>query len=240
MDHDVVVRQKMTERYLLDELNPEVREEFEEHFFDCPDCAVDVRAGALFVDKSKVVFAHAAAGAPSVVPTPAPVVPGWIRWFRPAWAVPVMALLLATVGYDALVEHPQNQQKMQQMQLAMNTPQVLPYGSINVGAYGSDGPVITTHPGAGFLLFMRIPPETGYASYTADLFNPTGKLEWSLNIPAPPTPSATSASTQDQWSVQVPAANRPAGNYILKVHGITTSGESKVVGQASFELQIQP
>jgi Putative zinc-finger len=236
MDHDVVVRQKMTERYLLDELNPEVREEFEEHFFDCPDCAVDVRAGALFVDQSKVVFANetGAAPAPLAVPAPAPVVPGWIRWFRPTWAVPVMALLLTVVGYQNLVERPQ-------MQVALNTPQVLPYGSVNVGAYGSDGPVITTRPGVGFLLFMRIPPETGYSSYTADLYNPAGKLEWSLNIPAPPASStSTSATTQDQWSVQVPAANRPAGNYIVKVHGITTSGESKVVGQASFELQIQP
>lgn len=239
MDHDAVVRQKMTERYLLDELNPEVREEFEEHFFDCPDCAVDVRAGALFVDKSKVVFAHEAAPAPSAVPIPNLVKPGWTSWFRPTWAVPVMALLLTTVGYDALVEHPQTEQKIQQMQLAMNTPQVLPYGSVNVGAYGSDGPVITTQPGKGFLLFMRIPPETGYSNYTADLFNPAGKLEWSLNIPAPAA-SSTTESMQDQWPVQVPAANRQAGNYILKVKGITTSGESKVVGQASFELQIQP
>jgi Putative zinc-finger len=230
MDHDVVVRQKMTERYLLDELNPEVREEFEEHFFDCPDCAVDVRAGALFVDQSKVVFAHEAAPAPLAVPTPAPVVSGWIRWFRPTWAVPVMALLLTVVGYQNLVERTQTQ-------LAMNTPHVLPYGSVNVGSYGSDGPVIATRPGAGFLLFMRIPPETGYSSYTADLYNPAGKLEWSLNIPAPP---ASSTSTQDQWPVQVPGADRSPGTYTVKVHGITTSGESKVVGQASFELHIEP
>lgn len=44
MDHTAVVRQKMTERYLLDELDAEVRDEFEEHFFDCPECALDIRA----------------------------------------------------------------------------------------------------------------------------------------------------------------------------------------------------
>src|SRR5450631_2029029 len=58
MDHDVVVRQKMTERYLLDELDPAARDEFEEHFFDCADCALDVHAGALFVEQSKVVLAE--------------------------------------------------------------------------------------------------------------------------------------------------------------------------------------
>ena len=46
MDHEVVVRQKLTERYLLGELDGQAREEFEEHYFDCPDCAVDVHAAA--------------------------------------------------------------------------------------------------------------------------------------------------------------------------------------------------
>ncbi len=58
MDHDMVVRQKMTERYLLKELDPAARDEFEEHFFDCKDCAFDVHAGALFVEQSKVVLAE--------------------------------------------------------------------------------------------------------------------------------------------------------------------------------------
>ncbi len=58
MDHDLVVRQKMTERYLLDELDPEVRDAFEGHFFDCPDCALDVHAGALFVEQGKTLLAE--------------------------------------------------------------------------------------------------------------------------------------------------------------------------------------
>ena len=44
MDHQEAVRQKATERYLLDELDPELRDQFEEHLFDCQDCALDVRA----------------------------------------------------------------------------------------------------------------------------------------------------------------------------------------------------
>src|SRR5580698_5105204 len=57
MDHDTAVRQRITERYLLNELDPQARDEFEEHYFDCPDCAADVHAGALFVEQSKVVLA---------------------------------------------------------------------------------------------------------------------------------------------------------------------------------------
>jgi hypothetical protein len=140
-----------------------------------------------------------------------------------------MVLLLAVIGYQNLVIYPQLQQ-------AFNRPQVLPWASVNVGTYGSEGPVITTRRGEGFLLFVRIPPDSGYSHYGAELYNPGGKLEWSLTIPVP---SGKETSAQDQWPVQVPGANREAGSYTLAVRGITTAGESKEVGRASFELQIQ-
>lgn len=229
MDHDLVVRQKMTERYLLDELDPEARDEFEDHFFDCPDCASDVRACALFVEHSKVALAKQSEPIPGSVPAPASAPQaGWLAGLRtalrPAFAVPVMAVLLAVIGYQNLVTYPQ-------MRQALNRPQVLPWAQVNVGTYGSEGPVVTTHPGEGFLLFVRIPPEGGYGHYTADLYNPAGKLEWSFTIPA--------VAGQDQWPVRIPGANREAGSYTLAVRGITTAGESKEVGRASFELQIQ-
>ncbi len=226
MDHDAVVRQKMTERYLLDELDPETRGKFEEHFFDCPDCALDVQAAALFVEQSKLVLAEKSeplsAGPPVNLPVPAK--PGWRAWLRPVFAVPVMALLLAVIGYQNLVTYPQLDQ-------ALKSPQVLPWAPVNVGTYGSEGPVIKARPGQGFLLFVRIPPDGVYSRYRAELYNPAGKPEWSLTIPA--------TAAQDQWPVQVPGTNREAGNYSLTVRGITMAGESKEVGRASFELQIQ-
>jgi Putative zinc-finger len=222
MDHEGVVRQKLTERYLLGELDDQARQEFEEHYFDCPDCALDVRAGALFVEQSKVVLAEKPQPASAVVPATTPAKPGWFAWLRPAFAVPVMAVLLAVVGYQNLVTYPRLQQ-------AVNRPRVLPFALVNVGTWGSAGQVIQIRPGEGFLLFVRIPPG-GYTEYVADLHNPAGKLEWSLPIPASPT--------QDQWPMQVPGAQREAGSYILVVRGITAAGESKEVGRASFELQI--
>jgi hypothetical protein len=226
MDHDVVVRQKMTERYLLGELDSGARDEFELHFFDCPDCALDVRAGALFVEQSKVVLAKKSEAVSVGSPVPLPVLtkPGWFTWLRPAFAAPLMVLLLAVIGYQNLVTYPQ-------LQLAANSPHLLPWASVNVGTWGSGGPVISIPPGKGFLLFVRIPPDGSYSSYVADLHNPAGKVEWSLTIPA--------SSGQDQWPVQVPGVNRAAGSYILVVRGVTVAGESKEVGRASFELQIQ-
>jgi hypothetical protein len=148
--------------------------------------------------------------------------------------VPVLAGLLAVIGYQNLVTYPR-------MQQALNRPQLLPWASVNVGTYGSEGPVVTTRPGEGFLLFVRIPPDGGYSRYAAELYDPAGKAEWSLTIPAASAQgtSAQDRSAQDQWPVRVPGGNRAAGSYTLAVHGITAAGESKEVGRASFELQIQ-
>ncbi len=234
MDHDLVARQQMTEKYLLGELDDDARHEFEEHFFDCPDCALDVRAGALFVEQSKVALAErsqaAAPGRSSQ--TPAAPKPSWFaglrEMFKPAFAAPVMAALLGVLGYQNLVMYPQ-------MKSALNSPRVFSFASINVGSWGSEEPPISIHPGDGFLLFVRIPPDD-YSRHTIDLYNPAGKREWSLPILSP-TRSASSA--QDQFPVQVPGAERAAGAYLLIVRGFTAAGETKEVGRASFELKIQ-
>jgi anti-sigma factor RsiW len=228
MDHDVVVRQKMTERYLLGELDSAARDEFEEHFFDCRDCALDVHAASLFVEQSKLALAEAAAPVSTVQPvSAAPVKAEWFAGLRsimrPALVLPVMALLLAVVGYQNLVTYPDLERRL-------NSPQLLPWASVNVGTYGSEGPVVTTEPGKSFLLFVRIPPGGAYSHYTADLYNPAGKLEWSLTIPA--------SSMQDQWPVQVPGTNREAGTYTLTARGVTSAGESRDIGRTSFELRI--
>jgi hypothetical protein len=223
MDHEGVVRQKLTERYLLGELDDQTRQEFEEHYFDCPDCAVDVRAGALFVEQRKVVLAEQPQPVPAVPPAITAAKPGWFAWLRPAFAAPVMALLLAVIGYQNLITYPR-------MQQALNSPRVLPFALVNVGTWGSAEQVISTRAGEGFLLLARIPPDASYSKYMAELYNPAGKLEWTLAI----LPS----STQDLYPVQVPAAAREAGSYILAVRGITAAGESKEVGRAPFELQI--
>jgi hypothetical protein len=135
-----------------------------------------------------------------------------------------LALLLVVVGYQNLVTYPRLQQ-------ALSRPQVLPWAPVNVGTWGSGGPVITVSPGQGFLLFVRIPPDGSYSHYQADLYGPAGKVEWSLTIPV--------AAGQDQWPVQVPGSNREAGTYTVAVRGVTASGESKEAGRTSFQLKIQ-
>ena len=68
MEHHEAKRLMAVEKYLLDELPPQVRDEFEEHYFDCDECTTDLRATAAFLDAAKREFKNESASAPAVGP----------------------------------------------------------------------------------------------------------------------------------------------------------------------------
>ncbi len=223
MDHTAVVREKMTERYLLNELESQVRDEFEEHYFDCPECALDVSAGSQFVEHSKLVLAESSEPVPvRATSRPDPVHRGWFAWLRPAFAAPALALLLAVAGYQTLVNS--------KLQSELRQPQVLPAVSVNVGTWGG-GTSTAVPEGQGLFLLVRIPPDRAFVRYTADVHSPAGKLEGSFTI--------MPAAGQDIWSVTIPRIVREAGAYTLAVHGVTSAGETKDLESTTFQLQIQ-
>lgn len=76
------------ERYLLEEMTPEARDDFEEHCFFCEECSNEVRTGMSFVQTARNVL--------PAIPPPQPW--GWRDCLRLQWAVPALAsLALATV-----------------------------------------------------------------------------------------------------------------------------------------------
>ena len=217
MDHNQAVREKATEKYLLNELDPEVREQFEEHLFDCQDCALDLRTAAMFVEQTKVILAEKAVMAPVRVPVPAPAPSGWLAWLRPAFAVPVFALLLVVIGYQSVTNT--------RLQQAANTPQLLASAVVNVGIRGAAPTQVAAHAGEAFQLSLNVPPDSHYSSYKLDLYSPQGALEWTRTIPA---------SGSDTLSLYVPGSEHEPG--ALAVHGVTTSGESVDLGRYQIEL----
>jgi anti-sigma factor RsiW len=222
MDHTESIRLMAAEKYLLGELTPEQRDQFEEHFFGCQQCALDVRAGAALVEHSKVVLAEPVAISP--VRTPVAAKPGPFAWLRPAFVVPVLAILLVVVGYQNLVTYPQLKQ-------LASSPQILPWASVNVSTRGVSTTQISTRPREGFQLFVNIPPDSRYASYTFDLSSPSGRLEWSRTVPA--------TSSDEARSIYVPGANQEQGIYTLAVRANTAANQSSDLGHYSIEVQIQ-
>ena len=221
MDHTAVVREKMTERYLLNELGSDIRDEFEAHYFDCPECAQDVSAGSLFVEQSKVVLAQESEQVSARATTrPQPVTSLWSAWFRPAFAVPVLAMLLVVIVYQNQVNS--------RLQEAANTPQLIASAVVNLSVRGTEPVVIPAQPGQAISLSLNVPPDNGYSSYKLDLYSSQGALEWSRSIPA---------SGNDALSLLIP----PAGHQptTLAVYGVKAGGESVNLGRFRIELQNQ-
>jgi len=217
----LVVAEKMTERYFLNELDPSARDEFEEHYFNCPECAVNVYAAALLVEEIESGAIPDPRPNPVLAP-PIPTPPGWLAWLRPTFVVPVMAMLLAVVGYQGLAIR------------ELRRPDVTPFATVNLNTYGSSDSVIPVHPGHGVSFILRI-SEDGYTQYTADLYSPAEKLEGSVTIPA----SSTQDQYKDQYLVEMRGVKRETGVYTVKVRGETSGGGIKDVGQGSLELQIE-
>jgi hypothetical protein len=222
MDHDEAVRLKATERYLLEELNTSQREEFEEHLFNCQECAVDVRAGAMFVEQTKAVLAETPVAA--LKPEPSRSSANWLSWFRPALAVPVIAVLLAIIGYQNFIQIPYREQAANQME-------ALPHAFINISTRGGSTRQLTSHPGEDVVLVVAVPPDLSYSSYILELYNQAGKLQWTLTIPA--------ASPDDFRTLKIPGAGLEQGTYKLVTSGITAAGQNIKLDSSTIELQFQ-
>ena len=90
MDHKQAVELQLAVKYVLGELSPVQRDEYEEHYFDCAECAVDIKALATFADTAREVLRRDKAD--QLAKDPVPAGGGWLRWLQPIVAVPAMAV----------------------------------------------------------------------------------------------------------------------------------------------------
>lgn len=107
MTHDVAIATQAAERYLLEEMSELERHEFEEHYFECEECAADLRAGAHLVASAGLV-----PSAPAVTPSPTGGSVVSLPQRRRAWSagsvapLAAAALLAMVAGYQAFVTVP--------------------------------------------------------------------------------------------------------------------------------------
>ncbi|MGC2195037.1 MAG: zf-HC2 domain-containing protein [Terriglobales bacterium] len=222
MDHSEAVRLKATERYLLQELDPDQLEQFEEHFFDCQECALDVRTATMLVEQSKAILSETANAVP--VKVAPPVRRPWLAWLRPAFAVPLMAGLLAVIGYQNLLVYPA-------MKQAASEPYILASASINVATRSGATALVHSRPGDPFVLLLNLPAENRFSSYIADLYDPAGHIKWSVPISA--------ETANDTVPMRIPGQREP-GVYTLAVRGVPQAGGSpSEIGRQPFELRLQ-
>jgi hypothetical protein len=237
MNHSEALEQMAVEKYLLDELPPDLRDAFEEHFFDCPECALDLRAAAAFVDEAKVQL-------PALTSSPQPAPPvtsdstakrrSWIAWWRPwfgspAFAAPVFATLLVVIVYQNLVTYPA-------LRSEATEPRLVPSVSLHAGTRGGAPTVVEADRQQGLVLRVEVPEQPGYAAYAVDLFDPQGKLAWTHNFSA-----AAGGVQDDTWSLLIPGAGLKQGSYVLAISGMTSrdsQGPRTEIERQAFNIHL--
>ncbi len=233
MDHSEAVKQMAVERYLLDELTPEAREGFEAHVFDCPECALDLRAAAAFVDEAKLQLPELAAHLP-VSSQPAAARPrvkrdGWFSWVRPAFAVPVFAALLMVVCYQNVVTFPA-------LRAEATQPRLLPWVPVHIATRGEGGTHVAADHVHGVALRLDLSAQTGaeaYGSYAFDLLDSRGKVVWSGTMAA----SAAGVSGAQRILLAIPGAALHNGAYSVQVFGGGNHGERTPIEEFLFDVE---
>jgi hypothetical protein len=235
MDHNEAVQQMATEKYLLGELSPELREAFEEHYFDCPECAMDLRTAATFVDEAKVHLPELAGplsepagarSAPASQKAAPPKKESRFSWWRPAFAAPVFATLLMIIGYQNLVTFPA-------LRSTASAVRISPMVYLHSGTRSGSQTPIDVDRQQGIALVVDRPQQQGYASFLFELDDSQGKPV--LNITAlNDTPAADGT-----LSLAIPGTGLHDGAYTLAISGLATNGNRTEIERHSLDFHLK-
>src|ERR1700712_4586786 len=100
MNHWDALDQMAVERYLLGELSGAALQTFEEHLFECTECAADLRVGATFIDAARNELKTPANS--TVAKTSG--WPKWTSWLAsPSFLAPALAACLVVIGVESFV-----------------------------------------------------------------------------------------------------------------------------------------
>jgi len=230
MNHTEALEQQAVERYLLDEMNSDAREAFEEHLFDCQQCALDLRAGTLFVDEVKVQL-PAMLNQPAAERKTLPKKPSfWEALLRPALVAPAFAALLAVVVFQNAVTFPT-------LRDAASQPRLMPLTHLRPPTRGGSHATLTADRAHGAALEVDLPTGSGLpaaASYSIDLHDAQGKSIWTTTMAANPT----SSDQDQQLSLFLPGAKLANGTYTLNIAGIDAQGGHTSAAAYVFDIVV--
>ncbi len=233
MDHTEAVQQQAAIKYVLGELPQVQRDAYEEHYFDCAECAIDIKALATFADTAREVLQQdpAVSAATAVARTPLPAPSWWSTWFRPVVAVPAFAALLLMLGYQSFVSVP----RLKNLATQSAAPQVLPmFSLIASNTRGPDSLTFHVKPGERFGLYADVPTDTAYRVYILRLVDAAGH-----------SAVLRSLSYEEAQKTQVVEVNpgERSGSYEIVVSGLpkleSDPGKATILATMKFTVEFR-
>jgi hypothetical protein len=229
MNHDEAIQLKAAEKYLLDELSVELRDQYEDHYFGCAECAREVRTGAVFIDNARDVLDAGSVAEAGAKHQPARSGGWWTALLRPAFAIPALTLLLLVAGYQNAVTIPHLKTALSQSDVAQTLPS---FSLISENSRGGAPLAISVPAGKPFSFFVDIPPKGGYASYVCDFQTESGTPELSLNV--------TADEAKRTVQLLIPAGRLAPGKHVLVVRGLDSQGkpDADKIGVANYPFSL--
>jgi hypothetical protein len=225
MNHSEALQLQAAEKYVLGELSPELREEYEEHYFECDECASDVKAAAAFGDSARELFREQQRKRVHVG--------GWFGWLRPAIAAPALAALLLVVCYQSFVTIP----KLQRGGVARTTAQNADFVSlIGANSRAEGAKPFQIHRDRPAILEVDVPASGEFASYLCQLRDASGRTIYESRVSA--------ADAKSTVHLILPKGALDAGEYSLAVIGQGTSSANVSSGdeieRLTFSVEMLP
>jgi anti-sigma factor RsiW len=214
MKHEDAIRTQAVERYLLRQMTEEERAIFEEHYFECDDCAGDVADGTQLMIAGRYLGkkqreAEQPAKAANVVPMPVPA-PRPFRW--PVAASLAFTLLGGLTGY--LIGRKQQPPDPTGVIVRLDT-----------GTRRAGTPVRIPAVQTGDELKFDVPPSDDAAEYAA-IVTCGGKTELTHGI--------SREMAADAVSLRI--GELPAGRCELVIQGVRKDGKRFLITRNPFKV----
>src|SRR5271156_6285423 len=229
MNHQDALQEMAVERYLLGELSGASLDSFEEHLFECSECAMDVKAGATFIDAARTELGTQRRPAATEVKH----APRWTSWFTSPWALgPALAACLLVLSFQTFVLQPRLKLEATRAQApAVLNPLVL----ANAGARGDSIPEIVAPERGSFVISLDIPAAGGFSSYLCSLSAADGSLLWQTMI--------SPEQARDALLINMPTDKVREGLNLLLIQGLPvrdgSSGTLEDLARYRFRVRIQ-
>jgi hypothetical protein len=225
MNHQDALREMSVERYLLGELSGGSLESFEDHLFECLECAMDVKAGVTFLDGARTELKMPWGATDSHIKR----APNWISWFTSPWTLgPALAACLLVLSFQTFILQPRMKLEIARAQ----TPAVLnPLVLANAGARGDSIPEIVAPEHGSFVISLDIPSTGGFSSYLCSLSGADGSLLWQTTVSAD--------QARDALLINMPTDKAKEGLNTFLIQGQPAGGTLVNLAKYTFRVKIQ-